>query len=54
MGTGAAVQVKDLGRYSRGLGRTLDQGVTWSEPRGKVEGKGRWGGRVVCVDGAQL
>lgn len=43
MGTGAAVQVKDLGCYSRGLGRTLDQGVTWSEPRWEGGGEGRVG-----------
>lgn len=46
MGTGAAVQVKDLGRYSRGLGRTLAQGVTRSElhRQGGGEGWGRVGG----------
>lgn len=46
MGTGAAVQVKDLRCYSRGLGRTLAQGVTRSElhREGGGDGCGRVGG----------
>lgn len=45
-GDGGRVQVKDLGRYSRGLGRTLAQGVTRSElhRQGGGEGWGRVGG----------
>ena len=43
MGTGPAVQVKDLGHYSRGLGRTLAQGVTRSELHREGGGEGRGG-----------
>lgn len=44
MGTGAAVQVKDLGRYSRGLGRTLAQGGHGPSCTGQGGGEG-WGRR---------
>ena len=49
MGTGPADQVKDLGHYSRGLGRTLAQGVTRSELHREGGGEGRGGGGGLSI-----